>query len=93
VVKSLAEKTPDIRYYPNLAVESSLNTWIFNDRVTLIGDAAHAHGGAYATGGSLAIDDAYAFSLAIASQFEAADMQRPSVEKIRTALDLYESTR
>jgi salicylate hydroxylase len=70
-----------------------LDTWIFNDRVTLIGDAAHAHGGAYATGGSRAIDDAYAFSLAIASQFEAANVQSHCVERIRTALNLYKRTR
>ena len=74
-------------------MENSLDTWIFKDRITLIGDAAHAHGGAYATGGSLAIDDAYAFSLAISSVFNQADTNRPSVERIQTALRLYERTR
>jgi salicylate hydroxylase len=93
MVKALAEKTPDIRYYPNFAVDNSLDTWIFKDRITLIGDAAHAHGGAYATGGSLAIDDAYALSLSISSVFNQVDTNGPSVARIQTALKLYERTR
>lgn len=87
------DKTPDIRCYPNFAVENSLDTWIFNHRITLIGDAAHAHGGAYATGGSLAIDDAYALSLAISYVFPSTDSQSPSPDTICKALRLYERTR
>ncbi|KAI6711932.1 salicylate 1-monooxygenase [Diplocarpon mali] len=34
VVKSLANVTPDIRYYPNYFCGSSLPTWIFGGRVT-----------------------------------------------------------
>jgi salicylate hydroxylase len=93
VVKALADVTPDIRYYPNYFCGSSLPTWIFGDRVTLIGDAAHAHGGAFATGGSLAIDDAYAFYLALISVFPERATRKPSSEEILKALRLYEDTR
>ncbi len=61
--------------------------------MTLIGDAAHAHGGAYATGGSLAIDDAYALYLSLISVFPVSALETPSLKEIRKALDLYESTR
>ncbi|KAH8775917.1 monooxygenase [Hyaloscypha finlandica] len=93
VVKALANVTPDIRYYPNYFCGSSLPTWIFGDRVTLIGDAAHAHGGAFATGGSLAIDDAYALYLALTSVFPETASQKPSSGQILRALKLYEDTR
>lgn len=97
VVKALANATPDIRYYPNLSIAGPLETWVFSDRITLIGDAAHAHGGAYATGGSLAIDDAYALSLAISHIFpplsESPVTGKPSQESIAIALRLYEKTR
>jgi len=61
--------------------------------VTLIGDAAHAHGGAHATGGSLAIDDAYAFYLALTSVYPATSTRKPSSDEISRALKLYEATR
>ncbi|KIW21314.1 hypothetical protein PV08_01894 [Exophiala spinifera] len=59
VVKALADATPHVRLYPNLAGEP-LESWVFAKRVTLVGDAAHTHGGAHAAGGSLALDDAWA---------------------------------
>lgn len=93
VVKSLANVCPDIRYYPNYFCGSSLPTWVFGDRITLIGDAAHAHGGAFATGGSLAIDDAYALYLSLLSVFPKTSTQKPSPEDVRKALQLYEDTR
>ena len=85
--------TPSIRYYPNFGCASTLPTWVFGDRATLIGDAAHAHGGAFATGGSLAIDDAYALSLALLSVFPITAERKPSAEQIGKALRLYEATR
>ncbi|KAH8803526.1 monooxygenase [Xylogone sp. PMI_703] len=93
VVKQLTEITPSIRFYPNFSCASSLPTWIFGGRATLIGDAAHAHGGAFATGGSLAIDDAYAFHLALFSVFPVTATQKPSSDDIQNALRLYEATR
>ena len=93
IVKELTERTPSIRYHPNFSCAGPLDTWIFGGRVTLIGDAAHAHGGAYATGGSLAIDDAYAFYLSLLSAFPLTATSKPSPEQITRALKLYEATR
>lgn len=94
VVRALTEITPSVRLYPNLSCAKSLDTWIFgSNRVTLIGDAAHAHGGAHATGGSIAIDDAYAFSLALSSVFPPTAKEKPSSKEIGKALRLYENTR
>jgi salicylate hydroxylase len=93
VVKALVDATPDIRYYPNFSCSAPLNTWVFEDRVALIGDAAHAHGGAFATGGSLAIDDAYALYLSLNSVIIGPSDQKPSAHKIGKALGLYEATR
>jgi salicylate hydroxylase len=70
-----------------------LESWVFKDHITLIGDAAHAHGGAYATGGSLAIDDAYALYLAINQVFPNTATEKPNKEKVGEALRLYEATR
>ncbi|KAH7354682.1 monooxygenase [Rhexocercosporidium sp. MPI-PUGE-AT-0058] len=93
VVKSLTELTPSVRFYPNYSCSTYLDTWVFGDRVTLIGDAAHAHGGAHATGGSLAIDDAYTLSLALNSVFPVTATRKPSSEEISKALKLYEMIR
>ncbi|KAE9373076.1 FAD/NAD(P)-binding domain-containing protein [Stipitochalara longipes BDJ] len=93
VVKSLTEVTPSIRYHPNFSCSGPLDTWVFGNRVTLIGDAAHAHGGAYATGGSLAIDDAYALYLSLISVFPILSREKPTLQEIGTALRLYEATR
>ena len=93
VVKGLTEITPDIRFFPNLACSSRLSTWVFGNRTTLIGDSAHAHGGAHATGGSLAIDDAYAFYLSLLCVFPLTATVKPSGVEIRRAIELYEATR
>ncbi|PVH78881.1 FAD/NAD(P)-binding domain-containing protein [Cadophora sp. DSE1049] len=93
VVKKLTELTPNVRFYPNYSCSTYLDSWAFGDRVTLIGDAAHAHGGAHATGGSLAIDDAYTLTLALNSVFPITATRRPSIEEISKALKLYESIR
>ncbi len=76
-----------------MSCSSTLKTWVFGDRVTLVGDAAHAHGGAHATGGSLAIDDAYALYLALTSTFPLTATRKPSSEDIAKSLKLYEKTR
>ncbi|PWY76009.1 FAD/NAD(P)-binding domain-containing protein, partial [Aspergillus sclerotioniger CBS 115572] len=56
IVKRLTELTPYTKLYPNYSGDS-LSTWVLASQVTLIGDAAHTHGGAFAAGGSLALDD------------------------------------
>ncbi|KAL2070950.1 hypothetical protein VTL71DRAFT_13976 [Oculimacula yallundae] len=93
VVRKLIELTPDVRFYPNYSCSTYLDTWVFGDRITLIGDAAHAHGGAHATGGSLAIDDAYTLSLALNSVFPVTATSKPSSVEVLKALKLYETIR
>ncbi|KAF8847828.1 FAD/NAD(P)-binding domain-containing protein [Acephala macrosclerotiorum] len=93
VVKALTEVTPSVRLFPNLSCAGTLDSWIFGGRVVLIGDAAHAHGGAHATGGSIAIDDAYALSLALNSVFPVTATLKPSTEEILKAFKVYEATR
>lgn len=92
MVQQMVAAAPYVRQYPN-TFASSLDTWVHGcGRVTFAGDAAHAHGGAFAAGGSLAADDAYAFALAIAHMFPFGSL-KPSSESIEQALELYESTR
>jgi salicylate hydroxylase len=88
----LVDKTPYTRIYPNFAGET-LSTWVFESRVTFVGDAAHTHGGAFAAGGSLAIDDAYALFLAVQHVLGSFRAQSPEPGEIRTALALYDETR
>ncbi|KAE8376058.1 hypothetical protein BDV26DRAFT_282968 [Aspergillus bertholletiae] len=92
VVKALVEATPYTRVYPNYAGEP-LSTWVLDSRVTLVGDAAHTHGGAFAAGGSLAIDDAYALFLAFRHTFGLSRTQKPKTDEVRDALVLYDETR
>lgn len=94
-VDKVIDRIPWVRCYSNVAGRA-LDTWTFQDRVTLVGDAGHTHGGAFAAGVSLAIDDAYCLSLALDEIFPpstALGVEDTSVDKIRQALDLYESTR
>ena len=93
VVKALAQATPHVRLYPNLAGEP-LDSWVFGSRVTLVGDAAHTHGGAYAAGGSLALDDAWALYLSFRQVLAGVNPgEKPSLQDIYKALSLYEKTR
>jgi salicylate hydroxylase len=92
VIRRMVEATPYIRQYPN-TYASSLDTWVHgNGRVTFVGDAAHAHGGAFAAGGSLAADDAYSFAMAMSHVFSPTSTDF-STERIREALHLHELTR
>ncbi|KAL4789352.1 hypothetical protein BDV19DRAFT_395127 [Aspergillus venezuelensis] len=63
LIRALTNATPYTNLYPNFAGDA-IPIWVFDSRVTLVGDAAHAHGGAFAAGGSLALDDAFALGLA-----------------------------
>lgn len=86
--------TPYTRLYPNYAGEA-LPTWVLAARATLVGDAAHTHGGAFAAGGSLALDDSFALALALRHAFSLAQTggfnNGPS--NVRRALELYDQTR
>jgi salicylate hydroxylase len=92
VVKALTVVTPSVRRYPNYAGQH-IPTWVFDSRVTLVGDAAHAHGGAHATGGSLALDDAYALFLALRHAVPGWQASKVSAQQLQRALNLYEATR
>lgn len=64
--------------------------------MVLLGDAAHTHGGAFAAGGSLAINDAYALALALAHVWppaSEADQNKPTSAQLGRALKLYDETR
>ncbi|KAJ9138243.1 Fungal transcriptional regulatory protein, N-terminal [Pleurostoma richardsiae] len=93
-VQALIERTPQTRLYPNMAGDP-LETWVFANRVTLVGDAAHTHGGAFAAGGSLAIDDAYALSLALHHVWPPSSTytRKPTPKQLETMFKIYERTR
>lgn len=92
-VQALLERTPYTRLYPNMAGEP-LDTWVYGGGcVALIGDAAHTHGGAFAAGGSLAIDDAYALLLALQHVWPQQPGAQPTPAQIQHALRLFEATR
>lgn len=95
--RAIVDATPWTNIYPNSAAHA-LDTWVLGDgRVTLAGDAAHAHGGAFAAGGSLALDDAWAFAEAIRHVFPAEAKRLPdrqvAAEDIARALRIYERAR
>lgn len=96
--RDIVNATPHTHVYPNAAAHA-LDTWILgNGRVTLAGDAAHAHGGAFAAGGSLALDDAWAFAAAVGHIFQpGSSTLRPGAgvadEDVARALRMYEKTR
>ncbi|KAJ5918701.1 hypothetical protein N7454_009845 [Penicillium verhagenii] len=93
LIQALTEATPYTNLFPNFAGDS-LESWIFGSRVTLIGDAAHAHGGAFAAGGSLALDDAFALGLAFKKVIEASNQKLPfSFHDAKRAFELYANTR
>ncbi|KAF2634650.1 salicylate 1-monooxygenase [Massarina eburnea CBS 473.64] len=93
LIRAIVDAVPHTRIYPNAAAHG-LDTWVLGDgRVTLAGDAAHAHGGAYAAGGSLAIDDAWAFASSIRHVFPEEATAVPSEEDIKRALRIYDYTR
>ncbi|KAF2802259.1 salicylate hydroxylase [Mytilinidion resinicola] len=91
---------PHLRRYANIA-GAALPHWSFAAaRVVLLGDAAHTHGGAFAAGASLAIDDAYALFLALRATIPVVPLTTPTAEEsvvtreqISLALGLYEATR
>ncbi|KAK8135656.1 hypothetical protein PG984_003596 [Apiospora sp. TS-2023a] len=97
LVRSIVDATPYTKVYPNSAADG-LETWILdNGRVTLAGDAAHAHGGAYAAGGSLAADDGWAFAQAVKQLLARRNSTDRSLsttgEDLAETLRLYERTR
>ncbi|KAI1386152.1 salicylate 1-monooxygenase [Hypoxylon trugodes] len=93
LTRQIIDAVPHTNVYPNSAARV-LDTWVLGGgRVTLAGDAAHAHGGAFAAGGSLALDDAWAFAASILHVFPENATRKPTDTEILTALRIYEKTR
>ncbi|KAI0384427.1 salicylate 1-monooxygenase [Hypomontagnella monticulosa] len=93
LVRQIVDAVPYTRVYPNASARK-LDTWVLGGgRVTLAGDAAHAHGGAFAAGGSLALDDAWAFASSILDVFPEDASRKPTGAEILKALRIYENTR
>ncbi|KAL4786984.1 hypothetical protein BJX76DRAFT_364483 [Aspergillus varians] len=92
LIKALTDLTPSTNLYPNFAGDA-IPTWVFGSRATLVGDAAHAHGGAFAAGGSLALDDAFALGLAFKHVLGSGIQGLSQAESIGKALGLYAQTR
>ncbi|KAK8035558.1 hypothetical protein PG993_010553 [Apiospora rasikravindrae] len=91
LVRAIVDATPYTKVYPNSAADG-LETWVLGGgRVTLAGDAAHAHGGAFAAGGSLAADDGWAFAQAVKQLLAGGSFINGA--DIAAALRLYERTR
>lgn len=89
-MESIVNAVPYTKTYPNHA-GTALSSLVFEGRVALLGDAAHTHGGAFAAGGSLAINDAYALTLALAHVWP--QEGKPTQEHLGKALTLYDETR
>ncbi|OTA99305.1 hypothetical protein M426DRAFT_325285 [Hypoxylon sp. CI-4A] len=93
LVRQIVDAVPYTRVYPNSAAQA-LETWVLGDgKVTVAGDAAHAHGGAFAAGGSLALDDAWAFASSILHVFPENASGKPTDADVLKALRIYEKTR
>ncbi|CAI6093640.1 hypothetical protein V2G26_017261 [Clonostachys chloroleuca] len=92
-IRSITEAAPYIRQFPGYTADP-LETWSFHDRIVLVGDAAHGHGGAFAAGGSLAINDAHALSLALFHVWPpSASARKPSVADLHKVFETYQATR
>ncbi|CAK7212658.1 hypothetical protein SCUCBS95973_001538 [Sporothrix curviconia] len=104
LVQRLVAAVPHTQLYPNSS-SHALPTWVLSSatvpagRVTLVGDAAHAHGGAFATGGSLALDDAWSLGASLREVLVPVLPQNkagPSTtadRRLLLALQIYEATR
>ncbi|CAI7669269.1 unnamed protein product [Penicillium palitans] len=91
-VQNILNATPSTRLYPN-HLGTSLKAMVFESHVALIGDAGHTHGGAFAAGGSLAMNDAHALALALAHVWPTEKDTKPSRRQLERALALFDGTR
>ncbi|KAM5373077.1 hypothetical protein ACJA88_008605 [Fusarium oxysporum] len=93
-IRAFIDATPYVKLFPNYA-GAALDTWSFSDRVALVGDAAHTHGGSFAAGGSLAIDDAYALYRSLDHIWPPSSAQtgKPTKAQLAQVFKLYEATR
>ncbi|KAL3481727.1 hypothetical protein BJX99DRAFT_270063 [Aspergillus californicus] len=92
IVSDLLNATPSTRAYPN-HLGTPLKSLVFGSHAALIGDAGHTHGGAFASGGSLAINDAHALALSLAYVWPKGDHSKPDSSQVARALALFDATR
>lgn len=84
-IAAIAERTPAVRVYTDIN-GPALPSHVFGDgRVVLIGDAGHPHGGAYAAGGTMSVEDAYTLYRAL-DHAQRSDSAGPRRRLDRTAL-------
>ncbi|KGO72154.1 Monooxygenase, FAD-binding [Penicillium italicum] len=91
-VENILKATPSTRLYPN-HLGTPLKSMVFESHVALIGDAGHTHGGAFASGGSLAMNDAHALALALAHVWPTEKDAKPDRRQVARALALFDGTR
>ncbi|KAJ3869229.1 FAD/NAD-P-binding domain-containing protein [Lentinula novae-zelandiae] len=102
-ITDLLDRIPSnsLRVHPGWA-SNQVPPPVHAGRIVLLGDAFHPHGGAFAAGGSLAIDDSIALFLSLQhvqqqsstpSTSSSSDASSDSRSKLSHALDLYASTR
>ncbi|KAE9409276.1 FAD/NAD-P-binding domain-containing protein [Gymnopus androsaceus JB14] len=101
-VSTLVDRVPpdSIRVYPGSA-SNQIPPPVHAGRIALVGDSFHPHGGAFAAGGSLAIDDSIALFLSLQhiQQLESTasasqtKLGKLSPANLSRALDLYAATR
>ena len=91
-IQAIVERTPDIHVFPGWSSEVAPPP-TSQGRIVLIGDSFHPHGGAFAAGGSLAIDDGRALYLALSHTEATSSNEAQRSDRLSRALDLYKATR
>lgn len=90
-IAAIAERTPAVRVYTDIN-GPALPSHVFGDgRVVLIGDAGHPHGGAYAAGGTMSVEDAYTLYRALDHAQTAG--RRLDRHALRWAFDTFDKAR
>ncbi|KAG0158045.1 hypothetical protein PDIDSM_5558 [Penicillium digitatum] len=91
-VEKILKATPTTRLYPN-HLGIPLKSMVSETCVALIGDAGHTHGGAFASGGSQAMNDTHALALALAHIWPTEKNAKPDRPQVARALALFDGTR
>lgn len=90
----LCAVAPPLKIYPDWN-GPTLPSLTVGGRVALLGDAGHCHGGAFAAGGTLAIEDGYTLGLCVDEVAQRAALEGRPMEgnDIATALSLFDKCR
>ncbi|KAL1408357.1 hypothetical protein Q8F55_005166 [Vanrija albida] len=92
---ALTRVAPEVRVFPDYNGPALPSLVVGGGRGVLLGDAGHCHGGAFAAGGTLAIEDAYTLGLAVQAALERARArgQRLGAADLAFAFDLFDKAR